>query len=168
MNIPNQIAFIRSIGSRALSLSRFKSKDKDDNHELHKVIENSHEILAKADTVFPLTLFPDTVTIDRTKINIVKRNFFKVSQTTSIRIEDILNVMAMTGPFFGTIKITSRVFNNQKPTEVNFLWRDDASNIKCIAQGYVIALQKEIDCSNLAKEELIDLLTKLGHEDPQM
>lgn len=80
----------------------------------------------------------------------------------SIRIEDILNVTVDVGPFFGSLKIFTRFFNANKPYMVSFLRRDDALRIKRILQGYIIALQKNIDCSTLPTKELADMLHELG------
>src|SRR5690606_8068229 len=112
--------------------------------ELTQTIQSSHEVLIKASTVFPFTLFPDTVTLDRAKLTISHREFFRTGEVMSIRIEDILNVTVDVGPFFGSLKIFTRFFSTDKPYEVHFLTRRDALQIKRILQGYVIALQKEI------------------------
>jgi hypothetical protein len=137
----------------------------DTDHKLDKIMRNAHEVLYKADTVFPFTLFPDTVIIDRSKITLIKRNFFLMSETFSIRIEDILNVTTSLGPFFGSVQIFSRVFNTDTPHVVKFLPRDAAIRIKHITQGYVIATHEDIDCSNLSKSELIDTLMRLGRDE---
>lgn len=130
--------------------------------ELTQTINSSHEVLVNATTVFPFTLFPDTVTLDRAKLTIAHREFFWTGEVMSIRIEDILNVTADTGPFFGSLKIFTRFFSTDKPYTVSFLRRNDALKIKRILQGYIIALQKNIDCSTLPTKELADMLDDLG------
>jgi hypothetical protein len=130
--------------------------------ELKKVIGGSHEVLVSASTVFPFTLFPDTVTVDREKVTVVNRFFFRVAETVSIAIEDILNVTADVGPFFGSLKILTRFYDPEKPYSVDYLWRGDAERLKRILQGYVIAHQKAIDCTPLETKELARMLNKLG------
>src|SRR6266568_619758 len=44
----------------------------DPTARLEKVVQQSHEILASANTVFPITLFPDTIFVDRTKVTIIR------------------------------------------------------------------------------------------------
>jgi hypothetical protein len=134
--------------------------------ELKKVVGNAHQILLSATTVFPFTLFPDTLTLDREKLTISHRLFFRVAEVISIRIEDILNVTADVGPFFGSVKISTRFFDAQKPYHVNYLWRHDALRIKRVTQGYIIAMQKGIDCSSLESHQLADMLDKLGQGAP--
>ncbi len=134
-------------------------------HELREAIHSSHQMLAQAKTVFPMTLIPDTVTVDREKVTITTRSFIRTAEVMSTRIEDILNVTANVGPLFGSIKIVSRIFSPDKPYVIQHLWRDDAMKLKRIMQGYVIARQKEIDTEPLGTEELAKMLDQLGKDD---
>lgn len=122
---------------------------------------NAHEVLLEATTVFPFMLFPDTVTIDREKLTIANRFFFRVAKINSIPITDIQSIEANVGPFFGSIRTTSRYFVSN-PRIVKFLWRQDALKIQRLLQGYIIAHQKEVDCATIDKEQLIILLNDLG------
>lgn len=137
---------------------------KDSKSKLNKVLEQSHEILAGANTVFPITLFHDTVFVDRTKVTIIKRNFFWSEDVVSIRIEDVLNVAASVGPLFGSLTIASRVMSTVDHFQINHFWRSDAVHLKHIIQGYVIALHNKLDIDHLTKDELIDTLQELGHD----
>lgn len=129
--------------------------------KLYDAAIKSHEILFSVDTVFPFILFPDTLTIDREKLTIVHRAFFRIAKITTVQIRDILNAEADIGPFFGSIHVTSRYFVNN-PQTVNFLWRKDAVKAHRLLQGYIIATQKEIDCNSIPKDELLILLQDLG------
>lgn len=130
--------------------------------ELKKIVSRSHEVLMVANTVFPITLFPDTVTVDRTKVTITKRDFFWSSDVMSIRIEDVLNVSASVGPLFGSLTIASRVMSTIDHFQINHFWRTDAIRLKHIIQGYVIAQHNNIDTAHLEKNELIETLVELG------
>lgn len=130
--------------------------------QLKQEIGNSNEVLVQATAVFPFSFFPDTLTVDRGKVTITKRTFFGVAEVISVRIEDLLHVVADVGPFFGSVKITNRFFDAQKPYTVNYLWREDALRIKRVLQGYIIATQKMIDCSSFATKELALMLDELG------
>jgi hypothetical protein len=134
----------------------------DTIRELENAVAGSHEVLCTATTLFPFTLFPDTFTLDRAKLTVTHRTFFGIAEVMSIRIEDILNVTASIGPILGSVKIVSRVFNVEKPYVIDRFKRNDALRIKRITQGYIIALQREIDCSNLPTAELAAVLEKLG------
>lgn len=161
----NKYYYDASVGSTATprrQIEKHKVPLDDSAIELTQTISRSHEILAQATTVFPFTLFPDTVTLDRAKLTISHREFFAVAEVMSIRIEDILNVTADVGPFFGSLKVFTRFFNVDKPYTISFLRRSDALRIKRILQGYIIALQKNIDCSSLPTKELATMLDDLG------
>lgn len=132
--------------------------------DLKKIVAQSHEILMSANTVFPFTLFPDTITVDRTKITITRRDFFWSSDVMSIRIEDVLNVAANTGPLFGSLTVASRVMSTVDHFKINLFWRSDAIRLKHMIQGYVIAQHNKIDTAHLSKRELIDTLIELGHD----
>lgn len=134
--------------------------------QLAQAIGDSHDVLVRAQTVFPFTLFPDTVTVDRTKFSITRRNFFKMAEIISFRIEDILDVSANVGPFFGSLKIATRFFDRHQQYYVNYLKRADALKIKRIMQGYLIARKEKIDCSVIATEELARTLDELGKVAP--
>lgn len=134
------------------------------DQKLHSLMQNAHEVLAKADTLFPFTIFPDSIIVDRSKVTIIRRTFFRMAETFSIRIEDILNVTTTVGPFLGSIQIISRVFNTDKPHHVNFLKRSDAIRLKHITQGYVIAAHNDVDCASMEKNTLITTLARLGHD----
>lgn len=128
--------------------------------ELEQAIEGSNQVLARADTL--LTLFPDSMIVDRAKVTITKRAFFRVAEVMSIRIEDILNATSTVGPFLGTVSIVSRVMNEDQTAHIGKFWRKDAKRLKRVIQGYVIALERGIDCTQLDVEELSGMLEKLG------
>ncbi len=132
---------------------------------LQQAIAGSNQVLASATTV--LAFFPDTMTIDRTKITIIKRSFFRSANVMSIRIEDVLNATCTVGPFLGTVSVTSRVMNDEQIADIGKFWRADAKRMKRILQGYVIALQKNIDCSSLDPQELARMLEQLGADNHQ-
>jgi hypothetical protein len=161
MNQHSYLHIHKLAGNMALQKTQEEKSKEDTKNELAEAVGNSEEVLVRAQTVFPLTLFPSTVSVDRTKIAITERNFLKSGEAISIRIEDVLNVTAAVGPFFGSISIASRFFNPE-PYKVEHLKRSDALRIKRILQGYLLARQQEIDCSALSATELAKTLDELG------
>jgi hypothetical protein len=139
------------------------STPEESKQELRQAIQGSEQVLASATTITPL--FPDSLTVDRAKVTVTKRTFFSTAEVMSMRIEDILNVTASVVPFFGSVKIVSRVMNTEKPYVIGPFWRHDAIRLKRITQGYVIALQRKIDCSSLSASELAVMLYRLGEDD---
>jgi hypothetical protein len=140
------------------------TKKSEELASLKRMVRKSHEVLVGARTVFPLTLFPHSIIVDRTKITIIKRSFFWSSSVVSIRVEDILNVATDVGPLFGSVTVASRVMNSIDHFQINYLWRGDAIFIKHIIQGYVFALQNNVDVGKLPRKELIEMLSELGHD----
>lgn len=124
----------------------------------------SHDVLYKANTVFPFNLFPDTITIDREKLTIANRFFFMTAKITSVPIRDLLSVEADVGPFFGSLHLNSRYFFTN-PRSISFLRRHDTLNLQRLLQGYIIAHEQHLDCSSMDKHQLITLLEDLGRGD---
>jgi len=131
--------------------------------ELYEAAIKSNDILYKAVGIFPLALFPDTITVDREKVSIAQRFFYKVAQIHTIRIDDILSAESTLGPFFGSLKITSKFFVKD-PKVINYLSRRDTVCLQRLLHGYTIARKKEIDCSKIAVNELKTMLLELGKE----
>lgn len=160
-NVPPQLQ------AQPLAPSQQEKLDKvEAERQLVQAVQGTKEPLTEATTVFPFTLFPDTVLVDREKLTVTHRVFFQVAEVMSIRIEDVLNVTADVGPIFGSLKISTRFFNEKKPYKVNYLWRGDALRIKRIVQGCIIARQKNIDCTSFESKELARVLDELGQGTP--
>lgn len=132
--------------------------------KLSEVATSSHEIMFKARTVFPLDLFPDTVVVDREKLTIAQRLFFFTAKVISVPIRDILSVEVDVGPFFGSLKLTSRYFFTN-PQSIRFLWRSQAIGLQRLLQGYIIAHERGIECESISKPHLERLLLDLGRGD---
>jgi len=143
------------------TLSAPKEPEITNEEKLVDVTVGAHDIIFSAKTVFPFTLFPDSISMDRQQLTIVHREFFSVANTISVRIEDILNVESNVGPFFGSIHIFSKFFTNDIKS-VSFLTRDNALRIQRLIQGYMIARHRKIDCSTIEKRQLVILLNDLG------
>lgn len=147
----------------------------ENTEKLIELEKQSHEVLFKANTVFPFILFPHTIILDRTHLTIIHRMFFGMAKITCVRIEDILTADLYVSPFFGALKVATRFFINQetgqgngnetKSPSINFLRKHDALEVHKLLQGFIAATQKEIDTSQIEKHELIKLLRGLGAND---
>lgn len=137
-------------------------KELEDAANLKMTVKKAHEVLANVQTVFPLTLFPDSIVIDRTKVSIRKRTFFLTSNTISFQIEDILNVSCSIGPIFGSLTIASRVMSSVDHFHIDRLWRGDAIFLKHLIQGHITAKNNKLETDQLSVEEMIETLCELG------
>jgi len=154
------------IDSQAGSQEAAKDPDEPEPGETHEKLieltEKAQDILFTADTVFPFTLFPDTITLDREKLTVVDRFFFRVAKVITVPISSMISADANVGPFFGSVHMTSKYFVDNAHT-VNFLWRHDAEEIHRLLQGFIIAQEKGLDVSDVDKDDLCVLLHDLGH-----
>lgn len=129
--------------------------------EIEKAIDVNQEILLEADAVFPFMIFPDSIKIDRNKVVIIHRDFFKIAQIINIQISEILAIEADVGPFFGSVAITTKQFS--KPiNKITMLSRSNVAKIQNLLLGFLAANKQMLDYSHLEKDELVKLLEKLG------
>ena len=138
-----------------------ESKSAKGPDTLVELTEKSQDILYEASTVFPFTLFPDTITLDREKLTIANRLFWRTANITSTPVSEIMSCEANVGPFFGSLHLTFRFFTDNQRT-VKFLSRSDAERLQRLIHGYIIAHRREVDCSNINKDDLKKLLLELG------
>lgn len=159
ISMPSAEQFLGNFPRRMQLKKQQELKEAD---RLKKAVRHSHEVLGTANTVFPVTLFPDSIIVDRTKMSIIRRDFFWTSNTISFQIEDILNVSCGVGPVFGSLTIASRVMSTVDHFQVNYLWRSDAIFLKHLIQGHVIAKQSKLETDHLTREEMVETLCELG------
>jgi len=131
------------------------------NEDIFDVTANSQDVLYECTTVFPFTLFPDTVKLDREKLTIANRFFWQTANITSTPVSEIMSIEATVGPIFGSVHLTFRFFTDNQRT-VNWLWRDDAKCLQRLLHGYIIAQRKELDTSHIKLPDLKKLLMELG------
>lgn len=139
-----------------------KQKELAEADKLKSMVKRSHQVLASVRTVLIMTIFPDSIVVDRSKISIIKRNFFWNTNVISFQIEDVLNVSCSTGPLFGSLTIASRVMSTVDHFNVNYLWRNDAVFMKHLIQGHIIAKNNKLDTDKLTRKELVEMLCELG------
>ncbi|HVX57450.1 MAG TPA: hypothetical protein VHA37_06995 [Candidatus Saccharimonadales bacterium] len=146
------------------SLSHMAVKNTREQEDVKEEVGKSQEVLVTAKTVFPFSMFPDTVSVDRTNLTIAHRIFYRVASIITIKIEDIHNIKPNVGPLFGSLVLTTTFVDPDSPYRVNYLRRADALKVTRIVRGYKTALQRKIDTSGLEKKELVELLDNLARD----
>lgn len=140
-------------------------REDQDPGEVHDrlidITEKAHDVLFKADTVWPFTMFPDTITLDREKLSVANRSFFRVAKIITVPITSLISAEADVGPLFGSLKMTSKYFINTEHS-IHFLWRNDATEIHRLLQGFIIAQEKGLDVTDIELNDLKVLLHDLG------
>lgn len=129
--------------------------------QLMELDERAHDVLFKADTVFPFTPFPHTITLDREKLTICERMFWRVAKITSVPVSEILSCQLTVGPLFGSIHLVFSFFADNQKT-ITYLWRDDATKFHQILHGYIVAHKRGVNTTNVSVEDLKILLKDLG------
>lgn len=161
VTMPSAERFIGSLPHLSRADAK-KEKELEEADKLKKMVKRSHQVLAHVRTVFPLTLFPDSLMVDRSKVTITYRSFFWSSRVISFQIEDVLNVSSGVGPLFGSLTVASRVMSTIDHFTVNYLWRSDAIFLKRLIQGHIIAKHNKLETDKLSRTELIEMLCELG------
>ncbi len=146
---------------RAGATNSDPSKGQKQATKLADVAINAQDVLLEAHTVFPFNLFPDTIKINREKIILIERTFFRVAKVKNIQLHDIQTIEADVGPFFGSLSITTKQ-NFNTVFKIHYLTRKDAMDAQRIIQGFVVAIQKELEYSSISTSELKALLESLG------
>lgn len=129
------------------------------DRSLQKLLKESQAVLFHFHTVFPFDLFPDEITIDENKVNIVKKSFFWTYNVHSILISDITDVSVNTGPLFSSLSIIDSS-NYRFPIEVTIsqLTKQNAFTARKLIQGLVSTKRQNISLSTLpinkVKEEI--------------
>lgn len=132
-----------------------------EEQKLDNLLERSNRIIFSTHTVFPFDFFPDEVTIDETKIQIIKKTFFYTQQTFPILIENIHNVTVSSSLFFASVKFEV-AGSEENPGDLTFLWNSDAYKIKRIVTGITAAVKEGVDLSAIPTPELKQKLETIG------
>jgi hypothetical protein len=145
------------------------AKRREETKQKLEAIAERHDVeLLRATTVFPFTLFPDTIIIDTTKITIIRKQMFATEHITTIPLKDIADAQVQTALFLGTLTVAYMPQSTSpgmlKPVEdhITSLRRQDAIRAKNIIKGVLVAHSEGIDISHLEPEELVNVIEKFG------
>lgn len=131
------------------------------DQKLNDLVEQSRNPLFTFQTAIPLNPFPDKVTIDINKVNIIYRYFFSSEHIHSVSIKDISDVLVETSWFFSTLKIIDVGFT-ENSIDVNYLKTNEAVKARKIIQGLIVANKSGVDLSKCDISDLIEKLEELG------
>lgn len=122
-----------------------------------------NEILHAAETVFPFTLFPSRITVDRNQVVISIGVFFFTRSYISFLVEQIHHVIVRKGVMFSEIEFEV-IGYEQNPPKVNYLRNHDAEQIKKYIDAINLARASEIVVTELTKEEITEMSQKLTYK----
>ncbi len=138
------------------SLQKLEALKKVDN-----LVKGSSENIYQASSVFPFDFFPDHITVNRSRVDIIIGMFIATKEMISILIENIYEVDIDYSLFFASInfKVTG---NLQNPPPIGFLKKDEAIKLRRIISGLVLALKEKIDIKELTVQELQITMEQIG------
>jgi hypothetical protein len=144
-------------------------KEKNPQEELEILAERSDKILFHAKSIFPFDFFPNTVTIDANKVNIIIKTFFFTETVTSILLKEIMDVRVESTLFLGKLIIDY----GPHPLKINTvyvpsMWKKDALRAKEIIEGTLVLYRSEnINTTELKPEETLQEVKEVGKIDDE-
>jgi len=148
------------------------AKEQEENRQRFETIVARQDIeLLRVESVFPFTIFTDTLIIDTTKISVSKKQLFATEYITTIPFKDLSDVNLQTYLFLGTITLkympqsASPGMNNPVTVKIPNLKRKDAVKAKNILKGALVAKAEEIDIAKLSPVEVEKALHQFGQSE---
>jgi len=141
----------------------FEDASSDPLKKLQKLAGQSQNVYLTIRSIYPLDLFPDTITIDANKINIITKELFGAENVHSILIEDITNLTVATGLFSATLEIVDSS-NLRFPITytIKHLKIHEATLARRLIQGLIAAKREDIDLSVCEGKDVLACLNILG------
>jgi hypothetical protein len=127
------------------------------------MIKSANEVLFAAKTVFPFTIFPTTIVIDRNQVNIKDSVFLGVHNFHTFLLRDINNIQVTKGILFSMVHFEVNGYEHAIP-DVNYLRNSEAEQIKKIIDAIHIAQASQVDITQLEKTELLNLAKKITYQ----
>lgn len=129
--------------------------------KLKNLARTEGAVLYRIRSVFPFNLFPTTLTIEKTKVNVFSQVFFGTTHSESLLISEIIEVKLDTNFFLATLSIISRLPSAQ-PIVIPQLRQSEAHRAQKIIQGLMVGLTAHVDLSKLPAYQLLDTIEELG------
>jgi len=105
---------------------------------------NKNKVIMKIHSVFPFDLFPNTIVLQKDRIDIIHRPFFFTKEVFTVFINDIRTIRINTGPFFASLSFELKgMMEEQNPGSIRFLRRKSAQKIRKLALDLCIKQARE-------------------------
>lgn len=152
--------------------TKIQSKENEiTKQKMENIIDRDDIELFRATSVFPFQLFPDTITIDTTKVTIIQKTMFATEAILSCTLKDLSDVEVQTAFTLATIYIrympqsNSPGMNEPKELKITAIKRQDAMKAKKILRGVLVAKAEKINIATLSPEELKKVLERFGNSE---
>lgn len=138
------------------------AKEHEKNQKkLEELLDKTHNCLYQIKTVFPLDLFPSTLTVDANKIDLIDRYFFASDVRSSIPVQDVKSVSIESNMFFSTLKVIIDMPQDNSII-VGPLKKREALRMKRIIQGLNVCAKEEVNVLDISSNELLSKAEELG------
>jgi len=139
------------------------TSQQDHPRAIGTLIRDSHEVIFRASSYFPLDLVPDRLIIDVNKITIISRELLGMETEHTVLLDEVRDVDVTVNYFLGTLSILG---TSNGPgsgwTLITNLRKQDAYRAKAIIEGLLIARREQCDLSDLKPEELVRMVIAIG------
>lgn len=112
------------------------------------LVEKSDRVLIKIRAIFPFDFFPNEVSVDVNKVNIVT-NYCLTQKIHSVMIKDICDVYIYKGIFFASLSIIDWGFDRNRSITINYLNKNKADQALKIIQGLMVSAKQNIDVARI-------------------
>lgn len=129
--------------------------------KLDKLRKATDRLIYKCESMFPFTLFTDSVLIDLNKVDIVYRNFFFSESVFTLMFEDVRTVKVSNGPIFATMRFEVTGYE-QNPAPVSFLPKSEAGVARQIILGLTVAKREGINLEELENKMIRKKAAEIG------
>ncbi len=129
------------------------TKKEDDIQIVNELVKQSNRSIISISSLFPWDFFPNTIDVEESRVTFKFRQFLS-SQSHSVDIKDISNVLIEFSLFFATLQIVSRTFV-QNDIKIGHLPKAKAKKVQSIIEGLRTFAEHNITTSNYKIDELI-------------
>ena len=142
------------------------AKKEADRQILNDLVKKSNRPIISISSLFPWTLFPNTIEVEEGRVTFKFRQFLS-SQSHSVDIKDISNVFIESSLFFATLQVVSRTYI-QNDIRIGNLNKTKAKKVLRIIEGLRTFAENNINTSNYDVDELISKIEELHtHENAE-
>ncbi len=135
-------------------------KDEVKHGQKFEDLISKSEPLIRIRSVFPFDFFPDEISVDVAKVNIIHREFL-TKRVQSVYIKNISDVVVNTSILFASLGIIDFGFQGNS-VSVNYLSKKDALRTRKIIQGLVVCHKEEIDLTQFDAVHFKQKIEMLG------
>lgn len=128
--------------------------------KFEELIEKADNVLFKAESLFPLDLFPTKIVISIHKVDVIYNSFLN-RRIQPVYIQNISDVFINSGLFLSSLHIIDVGYTNHTLVVGNLHNRDALEAMKII-QGLVVTSKQNIDLTKVNVNNFVEKIRSLG------